>query len=69
MAKKEFKIGDTFGCYFFKLRVNKEYKPNSCEGCFWRDMKVVDADGKVSTTDMCRGNKAKCEGVIFVKVE
>lgn len=70
MAKKEFKVGETFQCGLVKLKVEPSKKPTSCVGCFfWNEnFPMCDdfAEAFVGKCDISRKDKT---GVIFVKVE
>lgn len=69
MEKKEFKIGETFQCGLVKLKVEKNYKWNSCQGCYINELEGV-CDVYYSLIGKClRGDREDKNDVIFVKVE
>lgn len=70
MAKKEFKVGETFQCGLVKLRVEQSKKPTSCVGCFfWKENFPMCDDFAESLVGKCDKRRKDKTDVIFVKVE
>ena len=68
MAKKEFKIGETFQCGLVKLRVETP-ESGLCKGCFFGS-RSYDCGSIINLTGSCYFDEREDNtNVIFVKVE
>jgi hypothetical protein len=68
MAKKEFKVGETFQCGLAKLKVVKAEKVGTCTGCDLVGLEYCTAVQEFIGS-CYRGDREDKNDVIFVKVE
>jgi hypothetical protein len=69
MSKKERKIGEVFQLGNVKLRVEKSYKWNSCEGCYITRLEGKCSDYYRLTGNFLMGDRNDKQDVIFKEVE
>ncbi len=68
MAKKEFKVGETFQCGLVKLKVVKAEKVGTCTGCDLHGLEYCTAVQEFIGS-CYRADREDKNDVIFVKVE
>lgn len=69
MAKKEFKVGETFQCGLVKLRVEKARCVASwCDGCFFH-FRCLKVTVRTIAGPCTRTHREDKTDVVFVKVE